>query len=529
MILVNGFQKIHNIQLSDFRERTRSYSFLILLGFVVFCSFFIIPPNKDSGKAFYLLINDTYKPLYNSAFIGTAASFLSILLLSLFGFYAVNNSIERDRKTRVGEIIASTPISKTAYLFGKLISNFAVLSVISAVDALVIIIIYFIRGQAPINFLKLLAPFFILVLPALLLISSAAVLFETISFFKGTFGNVVYFFIWSAVISVDFSLPENINTFDILGFRIISKNLKNLFPVSGDTVGFSWSYRSMSAVKPVVWEGIDWNSNIIFQRLIVIIVALIITLISVLFFNRFDTCKQKHKKFKKDNVGISPILVPKNKTIPDVNVCDLTTVSPKFKFLNLINAEIKLMIKGLNWWWILIEFAFNILCIFSPIEIVQDYIFPITWLLPIAIWSSMGCREKRYSTNQLIFSAENSANHQIPAVLFAGLFMSFITGSGMLVRLIITGNLQALLPFAAGALFIPSFALCLGVLADTNKLFEVIYIVVWCLGPINHIFILNFTEVLNYSSYIKSILYIIVSLVFLLSSILIRQIKIDNE
>jgi len=42
------------------------------------------------------------------------------VFLSLFGFYLVKNSIERDTQTGVGQIIATTPISRPAYLIGQM-------------------------------------------------------------------------------------------------------------------------------------------------------------------------------------------------------------------------------------------------------------------------------------------------------------------------------------------------------------------------------------------------------------------------
>ena len=54
-------------------------------------------------------------------------------LLSLPAFYLVKNAIERDKQTGVGQIIATTPLSKPLYTLGKAFSNFVFLALMVAV------------------------------------------------------------------------------------------------------------------------------------------------------------------------------------------------------------------------------------------------------------------------------------------------------------------------------------------------------------------------------------------------------------
>jgi hypothetical protein len=60
-------------------------------------------------------------------------------------------------------------------------------------------------------------------------------------------------------------------------------------------------------------------------------------------------------------------------------------------------------------------------------------------------------------------------------------------GSGAAVRLLISGDSASLLAFLSGALFIPSLALALGVWSGSSKPFEIIYISLWYLGPLNKV------------------------------------------
>src|SRR4029079_1009327 len=70
--------------------------------------------------------------IYNSAYVGAAASALASIFLTLIGFSLVAGSVRRDEDTRVGAILAATPISKTAYLLGKLVANVVYLGALGA-------------------------------------------------------------------------------------------------------------------------------------------------------------------------------------------------------------------------------------------------------------------------------------------------------------------------------------------------------------------------------------------------------------
>ncbi|MGB0050080.1 MAG: hypothetical protein WBP70_21715, partial [Terriglobales bacterium] len=75
---------------------------------------------------------------------------------------------------------------------------------------------------------------------------------------------------------------------------------------------------------------------------------------------------------------------------------------------------------------------------------------------------------------------------QLPAVWVAGFIVALLTGGGYALRLLANADWPLLVAWFAGALFIPSFALALGVWSGTSKPFEAIYTVWWYLGPLNH-------------------------------------------
>jgi putative Mn2+ efflux pump MntP len=106
---------------ADFLERVRRYSFLLTLGFSVYLGYAMY-----SGQINMQL--GSYRGVANSAWLGSVVGLIGSVFLSLIGFYVVKNTIQRDRETRVGRILAATPMSRSFYTLSKALSNLAVLS-----------------------------------------------------------------------------------------------------------------------------------------------------------------------------------------------------------------------------------------------------------------------------------------------------------------------------------------------------------------------------------------------------------------
>jgi hypothetical protein len=78
----------------------------------------------------------------------------------------------------------------------------------------------------------------------------------------------------------------------------------------------------------------------------------------------------------------------------------------------------------------------------------------------------------------------------------AGVLLTMVTGSGIALNLAFHSDFIGVLAWVVGTLFIPSLALCLGVWTGSSKLFELVYTLLWYIGPINRMEILDFMGVL---------------------------------
>jgi hypothetical protein len=82
----------------------------------------------------------------------------------------------------------------------------------------------------------------------------------------------------------------------------------------------------------------------------------------------------------------------------------------------------------------------------------------------------------------MVFSSASPLTRQLPAAWFAGVIVTALTGSAVVIRLLSAGDSTGLLAWFSSALFIPSLALALGIWSNSQKLFEALYISLWYLA-----------------------------------------------
>ena len=63
---------------------------------------------------------------------------------------------------------------------------------------------------------------------------------------------------------------------------------------------------------------------------------------------------------------------------------------------------------------------------------------------------------------------------------------------GAIIRFTVDGDSVGLLALFSGAFFIPSLALASGLWSGTSKLFEILYMLIWYLGPLNKLMALDY-------------------------------------
>lgn len=474
---MNSLYVLGQILKADFLERVRRYSFLVVLGLGVAAGYLAVP---SSEAGYTVLVMDGYRGIYNSAWVGVMVALVTATFLTLPGFYLVKDCLSRDIESGVGQIIAASPLGKVQYMLGKFLSSFCVLMAMVGVIFSTTILMQLLRGESShINLLQLLAPFVFIVLPAMALVAAFALLFEGIPFLRGGFGNLVWFFVWLAGLTVGMAGGGN----DPLGVNGVVRELTGFAAqyLGRDSVGITIaSFVQHQESGTFIWEGMAWG-NFALGRLIWLLAALGLVGASALVFNRFDA-KPRTRGAKKGGEK-SELL-----SWDELGGSLLTAPGLRFSFAGMVRAELLLLFSGARWWW------FGTALILQAVALGQSPgILKLSWLWPVLLWSQLGSREHKEGAAPLIFSSPGVLFRQLPAQWTAGFILAAASAGVVLVKAALAGDMGVLTSTLVGAAFIPAMALGLGVLTRGSKPFEVIFVCLWYFGPVNGIPALDFT------------------------------------
>ncbi|WP_317953932.1 Tat pathway signal protein [Paenibacillus chitinolyticus] len=502
---MNAWNITYQVALADFLERTRRFSFLVTLGLTILAAYLFVPPS-DAG--YVTLYFEEFRGIYNSAWVGGTTAVSTSLFLSFFGFFLVRNGIERDKRTRVGQIIEGSSLKKSHYLLGKALSNFLVLAVIAAVVIPVAICMQWVRGEDyTLHLGAYLAPYLFVVIPALAVVSAMAVLFETRPVLRSPFGIVLYLLLFTGVtMSTLYSGMGN----DVITKAMREKLLLTHADYEG-TYGQGILFLE-SPLKLFVWDGISWTWDVVIKQAALLLVAVLVCLLASRLFRGF---KESPVVVQGPNAGTAadqaiparsrggrapapeqakkaPAEPAAAKSPALASAAGLTPVRVNNRFLPLVGAEFRLQFAGFPPGWYVVAVILALLCLFLPFTTALRWIWPLAWIWPISLWSSMGNREYQYGTLSVLASSPGYVRRQIPAVWLSGFLAVLLTGSGMLIRFIVTGDVVHLIYAVAAAFFVPSFALALGIWTESKRPFELIYMLLWFLGPFNQLFYADF-------------------------------------
>ena len=480
---------IAHLALADFRERVRGFGFLVTVALAAFLGYQVI-------NGFFTLRLGNYRGVYNAAWIGTLMAVTLGFFITLIGFYLVRGNVQRDRHTGVGQILAAAPLRNIDYVMGKFLSNAASLLVMVGIMALAAFIMLLIHGEdRTLDLYQLVMPFLFFSVPTALVTAAVALFFDCTPYLRHSPGNVIYFVLWL------FGSPLVIT--GLVGMSAIERGMTVALRSQGTTYqgGIVLGALGAGELQTFLWTGFD-GSTLAASRFVYVAVAVLLAALSLLTFDRFDsegfrgspfqgttwTQRLAARLFTTGSARSEELPVqPRGNGLSPVS----QTTSAIGLFGALVRAEIRLLLKGRSLPWYVVTAGLFLASLLTPLDGVQSWVLPAIWLWPLVLWSEMGVRETRYRVCEILFSSPFPARRQLLATWAAGVLLAMALGSGVLVRILTEPRL---LPgFLAGALFIPSLALLLGVVGKAERPFQILMLIAWYLGPMNGLAPLDIT------------------------------------
>ncbi len=487
---MNG-RTIYHLMRADFLQRVRSYSFLAMLLFTIFVTYLFVPAPESIQIAGLQL--GGYRAVYNSAWIGSMTTLLMGEFFLLLAFYFLKGTVERDRQTGVGQIIAATPISKRAYILGKWLSNVAVIAAMVAIIIAAAAVLLWIRGEADgLDLWALVSPFLLVLLPALMVIAAAAVLFDSVNWLRGALGNVLFFFIAYPILTLSLDLAGNHIIYPSI-YQACAAQFSGCNPTRQIDAGLP----PLLGLPTFRYAGVPWTLGVVAGRLGLVVVALLIVLAAAWFFHRFDPARAETR--------LPKLVLRRRKARPAAvgeawaaGAARLTPLPAHARagawrsYWQLLKAEVKLTFKGRSWLWYLVAAAIVVVSWLLPLDDAHLIVLPLAWVWPLTLWSAMGTREVRHHAEQLVFSAPGALGRQLPVTWVVGVSIALGMGSGVILRCLFAAQWTSLLGVLTGAAFVPALALAMGVWSGGSKLFEGAYLFGWYLAAVVGVPLLDF-------------------------------------
>ncbi|HEX9187331.1 MAG TPA: ABC transporter permease subunit, partial [Vicinamibacteria bacterium] len=235
---------------ADFRERTRGYAFLVALALTAWLGWLA----SDGTLRIEL---GPWRGVLDSAWVGGSLAIIASTFLSLMGGWLVRGTIARDRATGVGEILATTPLTRSSYLLGKWLSHTVYLGSLAVILALLALVMLARNAEAPgFDLAQLWLPMALIALPSLAFVAGLAVAFELVPWLRGGFGNVAWLFAWTMTLMASIQLGSS---FDFSGLAATRASLRaDLVAQAGvDEEGIRVGGGPRRASRTFVWQGFD--------------------------------------------------------------------------------------------------------------------------------------------------------------------------------------------------------------------------------------------------------------------------------
>ncbi|MFE2864787.1 ABC transporter permease [Embleya sp. NPDC059259] len=468
---------------ADFRDRVRRPAYLVTLAAAVALAYVAIP----GPDAHWTVMNiGDYRGRYDSAYVGTATALAGALWLTLGGFHVVRDAIGRDERTRVGRLLAATPLRTWAYLAAKFLGNVLVLASMVGVLALTAAGMQLLRGEdRRIEPVALLLPFATITLPMVVVTAAMALLFETIPRLRGTLGTAVWFFV-----SLTAALGGQSGSAPLGGLGVhaaVASMRDELVAQNGELAGQEFSLGLTWRDEPLRtfdWAGFTPGGVFLLQRLALVLLAVAVAVLPALWFARFDPARAGTRAAVGDEPSTQPVRPDTPPVLPR------TPARVGFTFPRLLAGELRILVQGVSRRWWVVAASLSAFGLVATGNVVTSAVLPALWIWPLMVWSRLGTQRTEHDLAGLL-GAYPTPRRRLFAEWTAGLLLTVLIGLAPAVRMVVAGDTPGLAAWAAGALLIPSFALCTGLAGRTHRLFQALYLPLWW-GILNNITGLDF-------------------------------------
>lgn len=450
------------VALAGFRERRRRPAYAVVLLAAVGLGYLAVPA---AGSHWTIVSLGGYRGVYNSAYTGTVAALAGALWLCVGGFYVVRTALARDRATGVRELLVTTRIRDASYLVGTFLGNLLVLASMAGALAVTALVMQLARGESSaVQPGALLLPFVLFTLPVLAVTAALAVFWETVPGLRGGLGNVAWFGV-SLVGLIAAQSPTA--PLGGLGTGLLTDSLRTAMLAQGlppqeGAIGFMYLD---DLPTTFLWTGVPISTGLVAQRTLLTLAAVVVALLPALWFGRASSVRSAGGPLRVVAAPSPALLDARPVAYPR------GAVFARSMFARLVVGEGRVLLAGVSRWWWLVAALLFVATLLVPSRVVAPLLLA-SWGWPVLVWSRLGLRGRDVGADALLAACPGPLARLL-AEWVAGVAFTIVVGGAGLVR---TAPDPAAL---AGALFLPSLALLLGLVSGVPRLFQAIFLTLW--------------------------------------------------
>jgi hypothetical protein len=245
---------------------------------------------------------DDARVRYTSSAIALGSAGNAAALLCIGGFYLVRGRIAEDLRSGIAGVVAASPVDNSLLLFCRWLGGAAYLSLLAVAFLATMLVFHLLRGEGALELGIYLQTYAMLLIPAIVLAASCAILFDAIAPLMGKAGDVIYFLLWTfgLALAMDYLSKDGRQTqmllFDFSGLATAMWELKHYVPTDKVALGGA---DFNPALAPITLPALSWPVEAIWLRCVAAMVALLPLLPAFMFFHRYSPDRVKPARARK--------------------------------------------------------------------------------------------------------------------------------------------------------------------------------------------------------------------------------------
>ena len=452
--------RIAAIVRADFLTRFRRLSTVVI--FLLLSAFaYVWVPDPRSGMTLMQIRGS--RVLYNSAAIGMGTAMIAAIFVGLAGFYVISNAVKRDVMSRCGHVMASTTMRSSEYIAGKFLGNILFLTLFMSGFMVASMIMQLVRGEAPLQPTVFATQYAILVPSIIVYVSVIAIVFESIPWLAGRFGDVFYFFFWAGSMGVAASSVENGHGWgrwvDFNGFAYLFDFMKTRFEASQMSIGHTSFDKTKAAI---VFPGLYLDAATALPRIVSTFAPLLLLPIALIFFHRFDPARTRgggarsHRSWMQ---RFNAIAKPLSRPFVAASMRSRIFADAMLTFAASPLASVAFI-------------AIAIMTLASPQTL------PVAFAITAVFIADVASRDRQAGTTGLLYAAPKVRERFVVWKIASSILVACILLAVPIIRTAVP-NPAALPALLAGVGFVAAGATSLAIISSNAKTFIVLFLSFW--------------------------------------------------